>query len=142
MIEMQAGGLALVFAQVTPRQTLRLAQARPALVLSMSPLALVRDEEQPATSSAVFAQLAAAGETLSQTRDIPMTPLMILRAEDDAILIGGEPQGRASFVAVVGGDVARTESGIHVGSTRNELVGALGLPVDDPERASDPRVVP
>ena len=65
----------------------------------------------------------------------------LLRAEDDAILIGGEPQGRASFVAVVGGDVARTESGIHVGSTRNELVGALGLPVDDPERASDPRVV-
>ena len=65
----------------------------------------------------------------------------LLRAEDDAILIGGEPQGRASFVAVVGGDVARTESGIHVGSTRNELVGALGLPLDDPERASDPRVV-
>ena len=65
----------------------------------------------------------------------------VLRADDDAILIGGEPLGKASSVAVVGGDVARTESGIHVGSTRDELVRALGAPVDDPERALDPRVV-
>lgn len=65
----------------------------------------------------------------------------LLRAEDDAILIGGEPQGRASFVAVVGGDIARTESGVHVGSTRDELIRALGAPADDPDRARDPRLV-
>ena len=65
----------------------------------------------------------------------------LLRAEDDAILIGGEPQGKASFVAVVGGEVARTESGIHVGSTRDELTRALGAPIEDPDRARDPRLV-
>jgi hypothetical protein len=65
----------------------------------------------------------------------------LLRAEDDQILIGGEPQGRASFVAVVGGDIARTESGVHVGSTRDELIRALGAPVDDPDHARDPRLV-
>jgi hypothetical protein len=64
-----------------------------------------------------------------------------LRAEDDAIQIGGEPQGRATFVAVVGGDIARTESGVHVGSTRDELIKALGAPVDDPDHARDPRLV-
>jgi hypothetical protein len=65
----------------------------------------------------------------------------LLRAEDDAILIGGEPQGRASFVAVVGGEVARTESGIHVGSTRDELIRALDAPRDEVDRAHDPRIV-
>ena len=65
----------------------------------------------------------------------------VIRAEDDAILIGGEQASTASFVAVVGADVARTESGVHVGSTRDELVAALGAPVDDPERARDPRLI-
>jgi hypothetical protein len=66
----------------------------------------------------------------------------ILHAEDDAIIIGGEPTlAKASFVAVVGGDVARTESGVHVGSTRDEVVKALGAPADDPEHARDPRLL-
>ena len=65
----------------------------------------------------------------------------LIRAEDNAVLIGGEPQGTATFVAVVGAEVARTESGIHVGSTRAELVAALGPLVDEPERAHDPRLV-
>jgi hypothetical protein len=65
----------------------------------------------------------------------------VIRAEDDAILIGGEQASTASFVAVVGRDVARTDSGIHVGSTRDELVTALGPPVEDPERAHDPRLI-
>jgi hypothetical protein len=64
----------------------------------------------------------------------------VIRAEDDAILVGGEQGSTASFVAVVGGEVARTE-GIHVGSTREALIAALGRPVDDPERARDPRLV-
>jgi hypothetical protein len=76
------------------------------------------------------------------TLDIPnVVHSSILRGEDDAILIGGEPQGRASFVAVVGGEVARTESGLHVGSTRAELVRALGAPLEEPDRAHDPHVV-
>jgi len=64
----------------------------------------------------------------------------VIRAEDDTILIGGEQASTASFVAVVGSDVARTESGIHVGSTRDDVIAALGPPADDPERARDPRL--
>lgn len=65
----------------------------------------------------------------------------MLRGEDDAILIGTEPQGRAMFVAVVRADIARTEAGIQVNSTRDELEHALGAPLVDPERARDPRIV-
>lgn len=65
----------------------------------------------------------------------------VIRAEDDTILVGGEQSSTASFVAVVGAEVARTESGIHVGSTRDELIAALGAPVDDPDRARDPRLL-
>ncbi|TMQ14456.1 MAG: hypothetical protein E6J91_15275 [Deltaproteobacteria bacterium] len=65
----------------------------------------------------------------------------VIRAEADAILVGGEQASTASFIGVVGGDVARTESGIHVGSTRDELVAALGAPIDDVERARDPRLI-
>jgi hypothetical protein len=65
----------------------------------------------------------------------------MLRSEDDAILIGTEPQGKAQFVAVVRGEIARTEAGIQVGSTREELERLLGAPVEEYERARDPRVV-
>ena len=65
----------------------------------------------------------------------------ILRAEDDAIVIGAEPQGKATFVGVVVPEIARTETGVHVGSTRAELEKALGRPIQDPERARDPHVV-
>jgi hypothetical protein len=60
--------------------------------------------------------------------------------EDSSILIGGD-RGRASFVAVVAGDIARTESGVHVGSSREELERVLGAPVRDLDRAHDPRLV-
>ncbi len=65
----------------------------------------------------------------------------LLRGEEDAILIGAEPQGKSTFVAVVRGDIARTEAGVHVGSTREELTKALGAPLDELDRARDPRVV-
>ena len=94
------------------------------------------------------------GETVSKLLDqLPSGPRItnfsipglvhrdILRAEDDAILIGAEPQGKATFVAVVRGDIARTEANIHVGSTRDELVRALGPSLDDPDRAQDPHVI-
>lgn len=94
------------------------------------------------------------GEKLSELLEqLPSGPRMVLfevpgllhrsliRAEDDAVLIGGEPQGTANFVAVVGSEVARTESNIHVGSTRAELVAALGPLVEEVDRAHDPRLV-
>jgi hypothetical protein len=65
----------------------------------------------------------------------------VIRAEDDTILVGGEQASTATFVAVVGAEVARTESGLHVGSTRAELIEALGPPLDEPERARDPRLI-
>ncbi len=65
----------------------------------------------------------------------------MLRGEDDAILIGAEPQGKAMFVAVVRGEIARTEAGIQVGSTREQLAVALGPPLEEAERARDPRLV-
>jgi hypothetical protein len=65
----------------------------------------------------------------------------VIHAEDDTILVGGEQASTASFVAVVGSEVARTESGIHVGSTREEVVTALGPPISDPEHARDPRLL-
>lgn len=65
----------------------------------------------------------------------------MLRGEDDAILIGTEPQGRATFIAVVRGEIARTEAGIQVGSSRAELEAALGPPLEELDRARDPRVV-
>lgn len=70
--------------------------------------------------------------------DIPdVVHLSVLHAEEDAIQIGGEPLGRATFVSVTGPQIARTESGIQVGSTRDEL-GPLEQAYD---RARDPRVV-
>ncbi|HET9621519.1 MAG TPA: hypothetical protein VFP84_09145 [Kofleriaceae bacterium] len=65
----------------------------------------------------------------------------VIRAEEDTVLVGGEQSSTASFVAVVGPEVARTESGVHVGSTRDELIAKLGAPIDDHERARDPRLV-
>ena len=93
------------------------------------------------------------GEKLSELLEqLPSGPRMVLfevpgllhrsliRAEDNAVLIGGEPQGTANFVAVVGSEVARTESNIHVGSTRAELISAIGPLVEELDRAHDPRL--
>ena len=65
----------------------------------------------------------------------------MLRGDDDAILIGTEPQGKAKFVAVVRGEIARTEAGIQVGSTREELEHSLGAPIEELDRARDPRLM-
>lgn len=65
---------------------------------------------------------------------------LIRAEEDDSVLIGGESGSVASFVAVLDPQVARTESGIHVGSTREDLA-KMGDPLVDPTRAHDPRIV-
>lgn len=65
----------------------------------------------------------------------------LIRAEDNTVLIGGEPASTATFVAVVGPEVARTESGIHVGSTKAEVVEALGPMINELDVAHDPRIM-
>ncbi len=65
----------------------------------------------------------------------------LIRAEDNTVLIGGEPASAATFVAVVGAEVARTESGIHVGSTKAAVVKALGPVIANLDVAHDPRIV-
>jgi len=66
----------------------------------------------------------------------------ILRAEDTGVLVGGESvSGPAAFVAVVRPDVARTEAGIGVGSSRHELDRAMGAPLVDPRVARDPHLL-
>lgn len=66
----------------------------------------------------------------------------VIRAEDDNVLIGGaETTGTAQFIAVVGAEVARTETGIKVGSRLSEVVDELGPVTEELERVRDPRVV-
>ncbi len=64
----------------------------------------------------------------------------LIRAEEnDSIRIGGEPNGTATSVAVVDANVARTESGIHVGSTHADLEKS-GIAPPELGRAHDPRL--
>jgi hypothetical protein len=63
----------------------------------------------------------------------------VVRAEDDGVLVGGESVGgSALYIAVVRPDVARTEAGIGVGSTRRDLEAAMGPRLVDPRVARDP----
>lgn len=64
----------------------------------------------------------------------------VIRTEDATVLIGGEPGGLATSVAVVDPDVARTESGIHVGSTKADVERVLGPLVSSLTSARDPRL--
>jgi hypothetical protein len=113
-------------------------------VRAMPPHAIRSDGVGPyklgATVAALLDQLPS-GPRITQFALPGVIQRDILRAEDDAILIGAEPQGKAMFVSVVRAEIARTEAGIHVGSTREELERALGAPLDEPDRAQDPRVV-
>jgi len=65
----------------------------------------------------------------------------LIRAENNTVLVGGEPGSTATFVAVVGPEVARTESGIRVGSTKGEVESALGPVTSTLDAAHDPRVI-
>jgi hypothetical protein len=127
-----------------PERTKRVIEPPAGKVRPLPPHAIRADGVGPYKLGATLADLLdqlPSGPRIA-TLDIPgVVHRSILRGEDDAILIGGEPQGRATYVAVVGGEVARTESGLHVGSTRDELVRALGAPFEEPDRARDPRVV-
>jgi hypothetical protein len=68
----------------------------------------------------------------------------LIRVDNEAIIIGGDPSTSSivTFVGVLGDrEVARTDAGISVGSSRAELVKAHGPELDDAEHARDPRLV-
>src|SRR5688572_423623 len=63
----------------------------------------------------------------------------VIRAEDDGVLVGGESvAATAAYIAVVRADVARTETGIGVGSHRRDLVTAMGPELVDTRFVRDP----
>ncbi|MBA2540187.1 MAG: hypothetical protein H0V17_11170 [Deltaproteobacteria bacterium] len=66
------------------------------------------------------------------------------RAEDGTLLIGSElSAGTATamtFIAVIGSEVARLDSGLRVGSSKEEAQ-KFGVVTDDVERAQDPRML-
>lgn len=131
-------------AENKPERQKRVIEPPAGKVRPLPPHAIRADGVGPYKLGATLAELLDAlpsGPRIA-TLDIPgVVHCSILRGEDDAILIGGEPQGKASFIAVVGGEVARTESGLHVGSTKDELVHALGPPLQEMDRARDPHVI-
>jgi hypothetical protein len=113
-------------------------------VRALPPHAIRADGVGPYKLGALAADLLdqlPSGPRITQFTIPGMVQRDMLRGEDDAILIGTEPQGRATFVAVVRGEIARTEAGIQVGSSRDQLEAALGPGLVEPERARDPRVV-
>ncbi|MEO6777520.1 MAG: hypothetical protein ABI467_31630 [Kofleriaceae bacterium] len=130
--------------EVAPDRTPRVLDPPPQHVRALPPHAIRSDGVGPYRLGLTLEQLGTQvppGGRNAQI-DIPnVVHLSVLHAEDDTIQIGGEPLGRASFVAVIGPKVARTESGIQVGSTRAELVQALGAPEVVLTRARDPRIV-
>jgi hypothetical protein len=122
----------------------RVVEAPAKAVRALPPHAIRADGVGPYKLGASLSELndlLPSGPHIAQIDITNVIRVSVLRAEDGAILIGGEPQGKAAFVSVVGAQVARTESGIHVGSTRAELVQALGAPIVDLDRARDPHVI-
>nr|HEX4317628.1 hypothetical protein [Kofleriaceae bacterium] len=129
---------------VPPTQVRRVIEPPSDNVRPLPPYAIRADGVGPyvlgAELDSVLAKLPT-GPRIAQF-DIPgVVRASVLRA-DDTIIIGGEPRGRVGFIAVTSGDVARTEAGsVHVGSSRDELVHALGPIDDDPDHARDPHLV-
>ena len=128
----------------TERQP-RVIDPPPQGVRALPPHAIRADGVGPYRLGAPLEQLGnqvPSGARNAQVNIQDVVHLSVLHAEDDAILIGSaDPLGRASFVSVVRGDIARTASEIHVGSTRDELARALGAPVVELDRAHDPHVI-
>ncbi len=64
----------------------------------------------------------------------------VIRAEDDGVLVSGAVLGDAALIAVVTREVARTESGIAVGSSRADVERELGV-AGDLSAVRDPRLL-
>lgn len=74
--------------------------------------------------------------------DIPgVVHFNVIRAEQGSVLVGGDPLGATSFVAVVGADVARTEAGLAVGATRLQIEKQLRFGSPERHAARDPRLL-
>lgn len=72
--------------------------------------------------------------------DVPgLVKQNVIRAEDDGVLVSGAVLGDATVIAVVSKEVARTESGVAVGSSRAEVERELGGLIE-PTVARDPRL--
>lgn len=63
----------------------------------------------------------------------------VVRAENGQLLIGADPHNRVAFIAVLAREVARTESGLGVGTKGSDLLRALGRERDGHELARDRR---
>ncbi|HUS67809.1 MAG TPA: hypothetical protein VMZ28_24910 [Kofleriaceae bacterium] len=64
----------------------------------------------------------------------------VVRAEGDRLLIGVGSSGRVSFVSVLQPDIAKTESGLEVGASVDDLTAKVG-PETPPAGVRDPRIV-
>jgi hypothetical protein len=73
--------------------------------------------------------------------DIPgVAEYSVVRAEDGAVHIGGENMGEARYVAVLGPEIARTEGGVAVGSSRADVDAAMGAKLEGRTWARDARL--
>lgn len=115
----------------------------PATVRPLPPYAISNTAVGPYHLGATMAN------TLYEVRARPRMALLdvpglvkqnVIRAEDDGVLVSGAVLGDATVIAVVSKDVARTDSGIAVGSTRDDVVRELGV-ASDPLVARDPRLL-
>lgn len=115
----------------------------PATVRPLPPYAISNTAVGPYHLGATMAN------TLYEVRARPRMALLdvpglvkqnVIRAEDDGVLVSGAVLGDATVIAVVSKDVARTDSGIAVGSTREDVVRELGV-ASDPMVARDPRLL-
>ncbi len=64
----------------------------------------------------------------------------LVRAEDDALIIGVSSPGGVAYVTVLDKEIAKHSTGVGVGATRTALHKALGEPLVRPQRVSDPRI--
>ena len=131
--------------RVEPQQPPRRVIAPPTgTVRSLPPHAIRADGVGPyrlgEKVSSVMSQLPS-GPRIARLEIPGVVRTSVIRAEDGAVLIGGETTSTAMFVAVVGPEVARTDSNVHVGSSLDELVRAAGPLAEDLEHARDPRLV-
>jgi hypothetical protein len=126
-----------------PERQRRVIEPPPRGVRALPPHAIRADGVGPYKLGATVTQLLdqlPSGPRITQFTLPGVIQRDILRAEEDAILIGTEPQGTAKFVSVVRSDIARTEAGVHVGSSIAELERALGASLVEADRAQDPRI--
>lgn len=65
----------------------------------------------------------------------------LMRAEDDALIIGVGRRGGVAFVSVLDPEIATTESGVGVGAGISELVGSLGEIQDKGSGGHDSRII-